>query len=234
MALIQVRVVSDVACPWCFVGQRTLKKALENFRDTEFQISWEPYIVNPSVPEQGYGLEEYYKKNWGMGLAAVKRSPMAKALDEFNLEFDWSRRIVPSLKPNALVEASGPYGVQNAVVERLMEEFFLNGADISAPKTLKQIATELNVGNVLVGDGGHLLAGDGGEFELSPGLLENTTKVADYHRKHLGAGHSGGVPHFKIKLAKYEVEMTSPKTEELADSIQRIVNEFYFHKYGGA
>lgn len=55
---VHIKVLSDVACPWCFIGQRTLERALAPFvaSDTPAYVHWEPYIVNPGVPDGGVKL----------------------------------------------------------------------------------------------------------------------------------------------------------------------------------
>jgi len=66
---VHIKVLSDVVCPWCFIGQRTLQKALAPFieKETTIHTHWEPYIVNPTVPDGGVKLADYYKQ-WGTPL----------------------------------------------------------------------------------------------------------------------------------------------------------------------
>lgn len=147
---IRIKLVSDVACPWCFIGQRTLQKVVktEAFKDTDIIVNWEPYIVNPNVPEEGVKLEDYYMKNWGTPLKMVKKGPMAKEAKKLDFEFNWDRKIVPSIKAHCLIEAASAYNgkegnihneIQNKVVDELMDAFFLGAKDISDESLLKEI-----------------------------------------------------------------------------------------------
>ena len=59
---MQIDVISDTVCPWCFIGKRRLARALEMRPDVEFDIQWRPYMLDPNVPRGGLDRQPYV---WG-------------------------------------------------------------------------------------------------------------------------------------------------------------------------
>ncbi|MGZ8323540.1 MAG: DsbA family protein, partial [Rhodoplanes sp.] len=60
-----VDVVSDVVCPWCFIGKRRLEKAMALAPDIPLSVRWRPYFLNPWVPREGIGRTEYLTTKFG-------------------------------------------------------------------------------------------------------------------------------------------------------------------------
>ncbi len=60
------RVVSDLVCPWCYIGKRRLETALRELpAGTEVAVSWHPFQLNPGMPRQGMDLHEYRLRKFG-------------------------------------------------------------------------------------------------------------------------------------------------------------------------
>ncbi len=64
-APLQIDVVSDVVCPWCFIGKKRLEQALELRPDIPVEINWRPYFLNDWVPREGISRDEYLTKKFG-------------------------------------------------------------------------------------------------------------------------------------------------------------------------
>lgn len=73
---IQVTVISDIACPWCYVGMKRLDEAIQQFRcwraevtsgvqDFEIEIQWKPFQIDPSTRMEGEEFESYCRRRWG-------------------------------------------------------------------------------------------------------------------------------------------------------------------------
>ena len=60
-----IDVVSDVVCPWCFIGKRRLEQALELRPDIPVEMRWRPYFLNDWVPREGISRDEYLTKKFG-------------------------------------------------------------------------------------------------------------------------------------------------------------------------
>jgi len=60
---ILISIVSDVACPWCFVGKRRLEKAIYEFGNkVEFEVKWFPYQLDSRIPVEGVPRDQYLAK----------------------------------------------------------------------------------------------------------------------------------------------------------------------------
>ncbi len=63
---IEIEVISDVICPWCFIGKRRLEKAIASVgQDTEVSVHWLPYQLNPGMPPEGISRKEYRIQKFG-------------------------------------------------------------------------------------------------------------------------------------------------------------------------
>jgi len=64
-APLTIDVVSDVVCPWCFIGKKRLEKALEMRPDIPVEVRWRPYFLNDWVPREGISRDEYLTTKFG-------------------------------------------------------------------------------------------------------------------------------------------------------------------------
>src|SRR5258705_13266097 len=67
---LAIDIVSDVVCPWCFIGKRRLEAALELYRVRNPQaeapqITYHPFELNPDVPREGIARADYIAKKFG-------------------------------------------------------------------------------------------------------------------------------------------------------------------------
>lgn len=150
---VAIDIVSDLVCPWCFIGKARLKGALalvkEKHPDVEFQISWLPYFLNPDTPKAGESYRGYLESKFG-GAKEVNRiqANVAEAGRDACVEFRFDRI---ATRPNTLRAHRLVYRVQsighhpdevNALVERLFVAHFQRGEDIGDIETLVGIAAE--------------------------------------------------------------------------------------------
>ena len=66
MKAIEIDVVSDVICPWCFLGKRRLDKAIGLLDDIKVEVNWRPFFLDPTIPKEGMSRRDLYGKQvWG-------------------------------------------------------------------------------------------------------------------------------------------------------------------------
>ena len=150
---VAVDIVSDLVCPWCFIGKARLKGALallkEKYPDVQFQINWLPYFLNPDTPKAGESYRAYLEAKFG-GAKQVDRiqADVAEAGRDAGVEFRFDRI---ATRPNTLRAHRLVYRVQSighhpdeveALVERLFAAHFQRGEDIGDIATLADIAAE--------------------------------------------------------------------------------------------
>src|SRR5690554_790286 len=62
---ITIDVISDVVCPWCFIGMKRLERAVALVPDVEVKIRWRPYQLDPTIPKGGVPRRDYMLKKFG-------------------------------------------------------------------------------------------------------------------------------------------------------------------------
>ena len=140
---LSIDVVSDVVCPWCFIGKRRLEKALTLCPDLDVEVNWRPFFLNPWVPPEGmsrtayleakFGSVERYQQNMPRMVAAGAQEGIPFAFEKMQWQpntLDCHRLLRWALEDN----------VQPALKERLMVLYFIDGADLRDAEVLVQAA----------------------------------------------------------------------------------------------
>lgn len=170
---MQIDIVSDTVCPWCFIGKRRLERALALRPDMEFDIRWRAYRLDPSIPPEGVDRKQYMQAKFGNN---PNRQAMQDALKQAGdgegiaFAFDKIARSPNTLDSHRLIRWSATAGVQNEVVERLFEAYFEEGRDIGNADVLIEIASEAGMDSATVAD----LLEQGADREL----IENEDAMA--------------------------------------------------------
>jgi predicted DsbA family dithiol-disulfide isomerase len=150
---MQIDVVSDTICPWCFVGKRRLMRALYERPEIAFDLRWRAYRLDPTIPAEGVDRREYLAAKFGDN---PQRDAIASALREAgageNIAFAFERI---DLTPNTtdshrLIRWAGSAGVQTDAVELLFSAYFEQGRDIGDAGVLAQVAGEAGMDEALV------------------------------------------------------------------------------------
>jgi len=141
-----VEVISDVICPWCFIGKRRLEKAISVFdRGQEVRVRWLPFQLNPTMPKEGILRREYRIKKFGSWERSQELDANVVAVgesEEIHFAFDRIERTPNSVDAHRLIWLAEQEGVQNAVVEALFLAYFREGRDISNRQTLIDVVVE--------------------------------------------------------------------------------------------
>ncbi len=145
---LSIDIISDVVCPWCFIGKRRLEAALELYRARKPaaaapQVTYHPFELNPDVPREGIPRADYIAKKFGArGYSAHDRLVQAGKPLGIAFAFDKIARQPNTLAAHVLIERARERGVQPAVKEALMKAFFVDGLDLTDTETLGRIASE--------------------------------------------------------------------------------------------
>jgi predicted DsbA family dithiol-disulfide isomerase len=150
---LHIDVVSDVVCPWCFIGKRRLENALELVPDIPVDINWRPYFLNPWIPREGIDRQTYLETKFGSdGRYALiaERVTAAAALEGLLYASDAISRQPNTLDCHRLILWSRSATDPGNMKQRLMELYFSEGADLTDPKTLIQAAVDCGMDGDLV------------------------------------------------------------------------------------
>jgi predicted DsbA family dithiol-disulfide isomerase len=145
---IDIEIISDVVCPWCYLGQRRLHLALEQASDiVTADISWKPYQLEPNAPPEGFDALDYLGKKLG-GIDAVKRSHemLRKLAAEIDLpmQIEKATKFPNTLDAHRLIHWAGLVGseMQDKIAHALFTANFVEGHDVGDRATLVHIAGE--------------------------------------------------------------------------------------------
>jgi predicted DsbA family dithiol-disulfide isomerase len=145
---LQIDVVSDVVCPWCFIGKRRLEKALELIPDVPVEVRFLPYFLNPWVPREGMARDEYLTTKFGSpdrykGIAG--RVAEAAAAEGLTYAVDKMRRQPNTLDCHRLILWAESSGKAPQMKQRLMDLYFTEGADLSDREVLVRAAADVGL-----------------------------------------------------------------------------------------
>jgi len=150
---LRIEVVSDVVCPWCFIGKRRLERALELVPDIPVDIRWRPYFLNPWIPREGIDRQTYLETKFGSAeryAVIAERVAAAAAMEGLLYAHDAISRQPNTLDCHRLILWSRSATDPGNMKQRLMELYFSEGADLTDPKTLIQAAADCGMDGDLV------------------------------------------------------------------------------------
>jgi predicted DsbA family dithiol-disulfide isomerase len=141
---IAIDVVSDVVCPWCYIGKRRLETALELLAgEVAVTLSWLPFQLNPDMPRAGMPREEYRRAKFGS--LERSRGLDARVVSEGKgagivFAFERIERTPNTFAAHQMIELAQERGAGNAVVEALFHGYFEDARDIGDVEVLSSIA----------------------------------------------------------------------------------------------
>ncbi len=150
---MQIDVISDTVCPWCYIGKRRLERAMRLRPQIAFDVRWRPFQLDPATPPEGVDRKAYIERKFG---SSDKIKPIHNALlkageDEgIPFAFEKITRTPNTINSHRLIRWSHSMGVQDQVVELLFRRYFTEGADIGQIATLVQIGTDAGMDAELV------------------------------------------------------------------------------------
>jgi len=161
---MNVDVISDVVCPWCFIGKRRLEEALGLWRERhpgeEPEVRWHPFELNPDMPAGGMDRFSYLAQKFGGPERAKEIYARVEAAGrEVDIPFDFARMQVQPNTVNAhrLIAWAGGLGKQGSMVDALFHGYFLEARNLASEGVLLEIAGGAGFDR---SDAGEMLASD--------------------------------------------------------------------------
>jgi predicted DsbA family dithiol-disulfide isomerase len=141
-----IDIISDVICPWCYIGKRQLERALPILATEGIGLSvrWHAFQLNPDMPVEGVDRASYRAQKFGgpeKARAIDERITAAASAVGLSFRTDLMQRTPNTIAAHRLIWLGGNQGVQDAVVEALFDAYFTKGADIGDHATLAAIGT---------------------------------------------------------------------------------------------
>ncbi len=157
--MLTIDVISDIICPWCFIGKRRLEKALAGRPAT---VRWHPFQLNPDMPREGIERKAYRIRKFGSWERSQELDAQVAAAgrgEGLAFNFDRQARTPNTLDAHRVIWLAGERGVQDAVVEALFLAYFTDGRDLSDRGTLADVAAGAGLNRAEIDE---MLAGDKG------------------------------------------------------------------------
>lgn len=205
---VRIDVVSDIVCPWCFIGKHRLEKAIALNPDIPVEVHWRPYFLNDWIPREGISREQYLTTKFGSperykGIA--QRVSAAAAAEGLTYAMDKISRQPNTLDAHRLIRWADEIGKAAEMKQRLMDLYFTEGADLTSHTVLAQAAADIGL-----------------DAEATRKALASDKDVAEIERDALSAKEAGidGVPCF-IFGGKFAIS-GAQAPEDLAEAIERM------------
>ena len=164
-----IDVVSDVVCPWCYLGEKRLAAALAE-DGGPVVVRWRPYQLDPTIPAGGLDRTEYMERKFGRDgrLRAVHDRLVALGAEVgLPFAFEAITRAPNTLDAHRLIRWAASTGRQPDVVDRLFHAYFVEGRDIGDRAVLLDVASACGLDVALVGR----LLEDGADVETVQGEI---------------------------------------------------------------
>jgi predicted DsbA family dithiol-disulfide isomerase len=205
---VRIDVVSDIVCPWCFIGKHRLEKAIALNPDIPVEVRWRPYFLNDWIPREGISREQYLTTKFGSperykGIA--QRVSAAAAAEGLTYAMDKISRQPNTLDAHRMIRWADEIGKAAEMKQRLMDLYFTAGADLTNHAVLAQAAADIGL-----------------DAEATRKALASDKDVAEIEREALSAKEAGidGVPCF-IFGGKFAIS-GAQAPEYLAEAIERM------------
>ncbi len=140
--MITIDVVSDVICPWCFLGKRRLDKALSLLPDIKAEINFRPFFLDPTIPPEGLDRHAYMAAKFGEERLKTIHDPLIKAgkQDGVPYQFDKIARTPNTMDAHRLMRWAKLEDKQPEIAEALFMAYWNEGRDVGDHQVLADIA----------------------------------------------------------------------------------------------
>ena len=143
MDTLKIDIVSDIVCPWCVIGFRNLKTAMEELEsELKFEIFWKPYELHPEIPQEGYDKKLYIQQKFGSSNARSPYEEITKVGESVGFKFNFSKtkRIPNTFMAHRLLWKAEQFNLQTKLSEALFKAYFTDGLDIGTKEILSKIS----------------------------------------------------------------------------------------------
>jgi predicted DsbA family dithiol-disulfide isomerase len=145
---VRIDVVSDVVCPWCFIGKHRLEAALKLKPDIAVEVHYRPYFLNDWIPREGISREEYLTTKFGSVdryKSIAQRVGAAAAAEGLVYDSSKMKRQPNTTDCHRLIHWAEAVGKAPEMKQKLMNYYFTEGADLTQADTLVQAAAAVGL-----------------------------------------------------------------------------------------
>jgi predicted DsbA family dithiol-disulfide isomerase len=141
---IQISVTSDFVCPWCYIGEKRLARAIERLPTViDVQLQWLPFELNPDMPRDGMDRRTYRSRkfgSWERSQAMDAQTVLAGLDDGVTFDYEAIKRTPNTFPAHRVSWLAQREGKQRVFVESAFQAYFAHGRDIGSESVLAEIA----------------------------------------------------------------------------------------------
>ncbi|PRP88291.1 hypothetical protein PROFUN_03400 [Planoprotostelium fungivorum] len=138
---IKIDVVSDIICPWCYVGQRQLNKAIQSFAGkAKFEVNWHPYYLDRSLPVEGINKFKYWYSRGSKASVDASFGPTTAAGEKVGIHFKYGGDVANTARSHQLVDFAKLKGKQDEVMQEIFADYHENEKNIGDIEVLTKAA----------------------------------------------------------------------------------------------
>ena len=208
---LQIDIVSDVVCPWCYIGKKRIEDALALANDVPVEVHWRPFFLNPWVPREGISRDDYLTAKFG-SVEAYKgiAGRVSQAASDEGLDYNTQlvKRQPNTTDCHRLIHWADADGKAAQMKQRLMELYFRDGGDLTDVNVLVKAAADIGM--------------DGESVRKRLATDEDVELISAQAKDASDKGISG-VPTF-VLAEKYAISGAQP-AEQLAKAIRQVAEE---------
>ena len=140
---MQIDVIFDTVCPWCYIGKHRFERALALRPEVRPEIRWRPFLLNPEMPSGGLDHQVYLERKFGSAYRINRihgAAMQAGQADGISFNFEAIKRTPSSINSHRLIHFAAGSTRLTGLVESIFEAYFSRGLDIGEIGVLRHLA----------------------------------------------------------------------------------------------
>ena len=139
---ITIDIVSDVACPWCYIGKKNLEKAVDLLKDQfNYKIAFHPFQLDPSIPAEGMDSHAYFANKFGEAQLDQIFQRVESTGEKLGINFDFRGivKAINTLPLHVILKVAATENIQLEVAKEFFESYMVHPKDMSDPAVIVEI-----------------------------------------------------------------------------------------------
>lgn len=147
--VIKVDIVSDVVCPWCYIGKKRFEKATDALgNEYQFEVNWHPYQLNPDMPREGRSQREYFSEkfgSWDRFMGMLQHVKSAAEGEGLQFAIEKHERSPNTLDAHRVVKLGQDLGLQDQILNEFFKAYFEEAIDLTQKENLIAVAVRAGI-----------------------------------------------------------------------------------------
>jgi len=139
---VKIEIISDIVCPWCYIGSNRLRKALAEV-NVDYEISWVPFQLHPGIGDDGKDMNTFLEKKYGTpGEKQMEGVRKLAVLDGLPMNIDKIANMPDTLNAHRVMQLARSKGFDNEMSALFFNAYFVEGVNLNLVEELLKIAED--------------------------------------------------------------------------------------------